>query len=219
MKLPINKILCGDCLEVMPKWPDNCIPLIVTDPPYFLPVQHYQTRRKFQRSFSDLGILEHFFKDFFSFVRRIIEPKGYMYVFCDGQSYPLFYYHSYLLSKAVRPLIWDKQTSINGYAWRHQHEIILFAEMPEVSPIPTGDGDIIKCRAVPIKERKHPAEKPLNLIIRILEKHNSNLILDPFCGSGTTCVAAKVLGRQFIGIEKDPEYCKIAHQRLKEVKI
>ena len=34
MKLPINEIICGDCLEVMKGWPDNCVDLVLTDPPY-----------------------------------------------------------------------------------------------------------------------------------------------------------------------------------------
>ena len=42
-------------------------------------------------------------------------------------------------------------------------------------------------------------------------------VLDPFMGSGTTCVACKKLGRNFIGIEKEPEYIKIAEKRLEKV--
>jgi len=44
-----------------------------------------------------------------------------------------------------------------------------------------------------------------------------DIILDPFNGSGTTCVAAKKLNRRFIGIEINPEYCKIAEERIKKV--
>ena len=88
--------------------------------------------------------------------------------------------------------------------------------MPESKPIPTGDGDILKCRAVPVESRKHPAEKPLELVSYILQKHDG-LILDPFCGSGTTCVAAKMLGRRYIGIDISEEYCEIARKRLEAV--
>jgi len=62
----------------------------------------------------------------------------------------------------------------------------------------------------------HPTTKPLALM-KILIKSASrvgDLVLDPMCGSGTTAVAAKQLGRRFIGIEINPDYCKIAKDRL-----
>lgn len=65
----------------------------------------------------------------------------------------------------------------------------------------------------------HPTIKPLELVKRHLQ-HSSNkgdIVLDCFSGSGTTCVAAKELGRQFIGIEIDPEYHKISLDRLQGI--
>ena len=215
-ELPVNKIICGDCLTVMKDWPDKCVDLILTDPPYFLPAQHYQTRTRFKRNFSDLGILEHWIRDLVDILGRIVKPSGYIYMFCDGQSYPLFYYHLYQIVKSIRPLIWDKVVSINGYGWRHQHEFIIFSEMPEAKPIPTGDGDILKYNAVPVELRKHPAEKPINLLQYILQKHNG-IVCDPMCGSGSVLVAAKQLSRDFIGIDISPEYCSITEMRLKAV--
>ena len=63
---------------------------------------------------------------------------------------------------------------------------------------------------------KHPTIKPLELVKKhILHTTQKNdIVLDCFSGSGTTCVAAKELGRQFIGIEIDPEYHKISLDRL-----
>jgi len=212
------KLYLGDCLEVMRGMPDKSVDAVITDPPYFLPAQHYQTRKQFQRNFSDLGILEHFFKDLYVEMARIIRDDGCFYMFCDGQSYPLFWYHGFKISKSVRPLIWDKSVSINGYGWRHQHEIILFGEMPKAKPIPTGDGDILKHRAVLVDSREHPAEKPVELITRLVEKSGAT-ILDPFMGSGATGIACIKAERNFIGIEIDPTYFAIAEKRIAEAQL
>ena len=117
----------------------------------------------------------------------------------------------------VKCLVWNKGHVGLGRIWRHQHELIAWGEREEAVRVPTGDGDIVKCRGVLQADRKHPAEKPLSLIGRLAQKHDADLILDPFCGSGTTCVAAKMLGRRYIGIDISEEYCQIARQRLEAV--
>ena len=68
------------------------------------------------------------------------------------------------------------------------------------------------------KRRKHPNEKPLDIMKRfvLLLSSSGDTILDPFMGSGTTGVAAVQLGRRFIGIEIDEKYFKIAEQRIAE---
>lgn len=217
--MELNHIYQGDCLEIMKTFPDNSVDLLLTDPPYFLPAKHYATRKDFSRSFSDLGILESFFRNFFQEAKRVMKPTGRIYMFCDGQSYPMFYYHIYLFSKSVRPLIWDKKVSINGYHWRHQHELILFAEMPQSKPVPTGDGDILRYSAVKVDLRQHPAEKPIKILTALISKstQKDDVVLDPFIGSGSVAIACKDLGRKYIGIELDRKYHKIAEKRLKEV--
>ena len=59
----------------------------------------------------------------------------------------------------------------------------------------------------------HPCQEPLSLFKDIILPLG-DIILDPFAGSGTTCVAAKQLGRKYIGIDISREYCNIAEQRL-----
>lgn len=67
----------------------------------------------------------------------------------------------------------------------------------------------------------HPAPFPLALAKRVIRlfSYVGDVILDPFCGSGTTCVAAKLLNRHYVGIEIKPEYCDLAEKRLSEVKL
>jgi len=66
---------------------------------------------------------------------------------------------------------------------------------------------------------EHPTQKPLMMMERIIESSSNegDVILDPFVGSGSTCVAAKKLKRHYIGIEQDKKYCEIAERRLNEV--
>lgn len=65
--------------------------------------------------------------------------------------------------------------------------------------------------------RDHPTQKPVILIEQLIFlSKNSNTILDPFMGSGTTLVAAQALGRKCIGIEIEEKYCRIAVQRLRQ---
>lgn len=81
--------------------------------------------------------------------------------------------------------------------------------------------DVIECAVETIKGCKHPAVYPLFIIkelVKLLSK-SGDIVLDPFMGSGTTVVAAKELGRKYIGIEINEEYCKYAQERLKNVGI
>ena len=209
-----SKIIHGDCIEELRDLPDQSIDLVCIDPPYFLPAQHYNTRREFRRNFGDLGVMEGFTKLVFEELKRIIKDDGRLYIFCDGQSYPLFYYHLYPFCKSVRPLIWDKKVSINGYHWRHQHELIIFAEMPKSKPVPTGDGDILRYSAVKVAERKHPAEKPVELIRRLIEKSSNpnDIVLDCFAGSGSVMKACLETNRQYLMIEKELSYFELMEQ-------
>lgn len=212
------QLLHGDCLEIMAGMDAQCVDAIVTDPPYFLPATHYNTRSGTARSLTDLGILEFYFSAVFTEARRVLKPDGFVYVFCDGQSYPVFFCTAYPHFKKLRPLIWDKMTSFNGYSWRHQHELILFAESEKSPAVKTGDGDILKCRAVPIASRDHLAEKPVDLIAKLIDKTTlaDGIVFDPFMGSGTTGVAAIQGGRRFVGIEKNHAYFEIAQKRIAE---
>lgn len=62
----------------------------------------------------------------------------------------------------------------------------------------------------------HPTPKPVGLMIQLIEDFTDpgDIVLDPFCGSGTTGVACIRLGRRFIGIEKDAKYAAVAQERL-----
>jgi len=85
-----------------------------------------------------------------------------------------------------------------------------------------GKADFPKQRDIAKRTNFHPTVKPLQLmqyLCMLLKMPNKNqIILDPFVGSGTTCIACKEFGINYIGIEKDKGYCEIARARLKNVR-
>ncbi len=79
-----------------------------------------------------------------------------------------------------------------------------------------------------VKRKLHPAPFPEAIPNRLIAMYTfaksqqygfeGDIVLDPFCGIGTTCIAAKKLGRQFIGIDLSPDFCMIAVEMLEKVK-
>ena len=115
-------------------------------------------------------------------------------------------------------------------AWAHAHETLLWATKGKghtfnYDLINTLDSQaqissVWRIPAVPKRERRHgyhPTQKPLRLIRRALvaSTREGELVFDPFCGSGTTGVAAKELGRFFVGAELEEEFCELAARRIR----
>ncbi len=212
------ELLQGDAIELLRSRPSASVDTVVTDPPYFVPARHYAARSAQIRSLSDLSMLEHFYRDVWAEIGRVLKPTGFAYCFCDGQSYPVFYAMAYQLFKSMRPLVWDKMTSVNGYGWRHQHELIMFCDGFESAPVRTGDGDVIRLRAVPMGDRVHPAEKPVELLRALIKKVSAPgaVVLDPFAGSCATGLAALAENCSFVGFELESRYHQIGRDRLVE---
>ena len=81
--------------------------------------------------------------------------------------------------------------------------------------------DFLESSVCPVSEKKygkHPTQKPMKIIRSLVESvtNPDDMILDPFMGTGTTCVAAKELGRRYFGIELDNSYFNIAQSRIAE---
>ena len=212
-------LIHGDAIGEVGKLHADSVDLLVTDPPYFLPSQTTAGSRKnpYRRTLADTSVMEYAFSHFFEAAERILKPSASAYVFCDSQSYPVFYRVMFPYFKYVRTLVWDRMTSYNGYTWRRGHELIAWGEGPDARRIPTGDGDVLRCRGVPRKDRVHPVQKPLDLITALIAKHEeAKVVLDPYMGGGTTGVACAKLKREFIGIELDETYFEIAQKRIKD---
>ena len=121
--------------------------------------------------------------------------------------------------------------ALSQLAWAHAHETMVWARKEHRSGH-TFNYDLINSRdpsaqlssvwripATPSREKRHgyhPTQKPLRLLRRAIlaSTHEGDLVFDPFCGSGTSGVASKELGRFFVGAEKEEEYAQLAGRRI-----
>ena len=206
----INKIICGDCLEVMKKIPDGAVDLVLTDPPYGIDYNGEATPQG-KHTFSHRGQTAKVFGDNKPFDARFLVKRFY------DKSMILWGANCYCDTLPIEFvwLVWDKVTK-NGLKLR-------IAECEFAWTNCVGRSQVFRhlwSGAYRDSERKvyvHPTQKPIRLFQWCIElSKTKGIILDPFLGSGTTAVAAKQLGRQFIGIEINMDYCKIAEDRLRQ---
>ena len=193
-----NTIICGDCLEVMRDWPDNCVDLVLTDPPYGIGAscgfgRSLRLSKAIVKGNWDNEIPH---KEYFDNILRLSQNQ----IIWGGN-----YFADYLYATRCF-LVWDKINAGRDFADCE----IAWTSFDKVARI------FVKRVADEHKDRIHPTQKSLALMVWCIKNYSSpnDLIVDPFCGSGTTCVAAKMLGRRYIGIDISPEYCEIARQSL-----
>lgn len=206
-------LIHGDCGEVVPSLRIRC-DAIVMDPPYAIPTVVAQGRAV-TRNVGDLSMIERGLIGFFNEFDKALEAHGRCFVFCDGTSYsPVF--RSLYSRMTLALLIWDKGRIGMGREFRKSHELIVHGWLDETPLFSDGVGrpDVLKFSPVG-DERLHPAQKPVDLVCELL-RVCGQVVLDPFCGSGTTLVAAKQLNRRAIGIEIEERYCEIAANRLRQ---
>ena len=204
----------GDCLEILPTL--SKVDAVVTDPPFFTPAVHYQSRVQHARSWGDMSILEAWWANVCDQL-VVLCPAGHVFVFCNGESYPAFYKAMFPRWSKLKNMVWDKGHVGLGRIFRNRHELIIWARS-EGHHVPD-DGklraDVLQAKATPSAARLHPVEKPPDLLTQLIEA-SAGRCLDPFMGSGTTGVACAKLGRKFIGIEIEPKYFDIACRRIED---
>jgi site-specific DNA-methyltransferase (adenine-specific) len=115
-------------------------------------------------------------------------------------------------------IVWKKPSAGLGSGFRAQHELALHFSNGTPSYFSASHGNVLSAGRVHPSEREHQTEKPVDLIVCIVETVSDvgGVVLDPFMGSGTTGVACVQLGRKFIGIELEPEYFDIACRRISD---
>lgn len=208
----------GDALDIAPTL--GMVDLILTDPPFFMPVQHYAARTEWQKSWGDTTILARWWGLVADALVPLLRPTGHFVTFCDDESYSVFYPELYRRFDTLNCLVWDKGAIGMGSPWRHSHELLISAR--RTGSKWTGGNvavsDVLRVRTIPSGDRFHPVDKPTELLRMLIGPTTAagDEVLDPFLGGGSTLVAAKEAGRRAIGIEIEERYCEIAANRCRQ---
>ena len=212
-----NTVICGDCLEVMKSMPDNCVDLVLTDIPYGKVNREDSGLRVLSKGNADIETFD--LSEFIDECVRI--ASGSIYVFCGTEQVSQIR-HSFVASGlSPRLIIWEKTnpTPMNGqYLWLSGIECCVYGRNPKATFNSSCRNTVLR---YPSGQSKiHPTQKPRLLFKDLLKtsSHEGDLVFDPCCGSGTTCIESELLGRNYIGIEISPEYCAIARKRIQEAK-
>lgn len=225
-----------DCLKFMKKIPEQSIDLILTDPPYN--IAKYSTgninlpnRSAINNDLGEWDLEEINPNDFVDEFKRILKPDGNIFIFTsynligkwheafdsEFDTFQFFIWHKtnpmpkifkngFLNSCEMIVCLWNK-----GHKWNFttQNEMHNYFE----SPICMGKERL--------KDPKHPAQKPLVLLKHLIKigSNSNDVIFDPFMGVGSTGVASKELGRNFIGCEIDKKFFDAAKKRIEETEV
>lgn len=239
LKKFLNKIICGDCLEVMKKLPDNSIDLVVTSPPYNLKNSTGNGMKDGRGGkWKNAGLIQGYshhddcmpHHKYVQWQRDCLHEM-YRVIKNDGA---IFYNHKWRVQDGLlqdrqdivqgfpvrQIIIWKRKGGINfnpGY-FLPTYEVIYLIAKPEFKLLPKANahGDVWEFRQE--ANNDHPAPFPVALISRIISSTSSQIILDPFIGSGTTAIAAMINERTYIGIDISPDYCKMAESRIHSFK-
>ena len=226
----INLIL-GDCLEKMKEIPDTSIDAVITDPPYGINFLSPRTddHHKLEND-EDIDVGKLYFK-FMPEVKRVLKEEGVACCCCcGGGARPSSALATLELIKhleLVQTVIWSKGKTDGsfvglGWTYRPSYETIIVGAKNKKKMVfyPKYASNVFVCKPIIPKKGEHPTVKPIKLMEFFIRNHTKegDTVLDPFMGSGTTGVACAKLNRNFIGIEIDEGYFKIAERRIGEWK-
>lgn len=239
-------ILCGDCMQRLEEIPDNSIRAIFADPPYFLSnggiSVHNGKQVCVDKGDWDKGGTPEYIYEFnrrwLALCRTKLTDDGTIWI--SGTHHNIHVVMRCLQElgyKVLNTITWQKSDPPPNLSCRYFNfstELIIWARKLQNKPhkfnyevmkqLNGGSQmtDVWRIPAVGVYEKncgKHPTQKPLRLLYRIIlaSTDKGDTILDPFSGSATTGIAANLLGRNYIGIEQDASFVDLACCRRAEI--
>ena len=209
LRFLLDNIIPGDCAEELARIPNGTIDLVVTDPPY---IAKYKDR-------DDRRVLNddnwRWIAPAFSQIYRVLKPGSYCVTFYGWQHIEKLMTAWKLIGfSPVAHLVWHKRYPSNRGVVQYMHEqaFVLAKGYPPTPRYPLPD----VLRWEYSGNGSHPTEKAVSVMKPLIGAFSKrgDIVLDPFCGSGSTLLAARESGRHYIGVEKDPKIFEILRARL-----
>jgi len=221
----INEIHCADCLEFMKKnMPDRSVDFVIADPPFNVSLNY-------GHEFNDkrpVNIYWKWMKERIKQITRVLKDDSRLYIFQPDKG--MFKLKNICENHGLKfrqNIIWFGPNIVGRKGgqgdWSYMHETIMLFVKGKPKRMLAAHHNVATTFSVQIHtrpqrnfkySRDHPAQKPISLMAALISRTPGEIFLDPFCGSGSSLRAAKDLKRNFIAIEINPDYCKIAEERL-----
>jgi site-specific DNA-methyltransferase (adenine-specific) len=198
----LGSVTCGDCVDVMEHMPPQCVDFILTDPPYLV---GYRDRhgRSIANDRDDAWLAPAF-----RAMHRVLRDDALCVFFYGWHRADDFLRAA--RAAGFRPtghIVFRKPYASNAryLQYRHEQAFLVAKGNP---PLPARPPPDVIDGWEYTGNRLHPTQKPVSVLTPLIEAFTlpGDVVLDPFCGSGSTLVAARLLRRRAIGIELDPQY-------------
>ena len=239
-------LLHGDCMELLPKFKDNSVDAIFADPPYFLSNGGISCRNGKmvcvdKGDWDKGGTYEHIYefnKKWLAACRSKLKSNGTIWI--SGTFHNIFTVATCLTElgyKILNIITWQKTNPAPNLSCKyfvHSTELVIWARKEkDVSHYFNYDlmkflnankqmSDVWRLPTIAQWEKtcgRHPTQKPLALLTRIVlaSTPENGIIFDPFAGSSTTGIAANLVNRRFVGIEKEKDFLDLSIRRKEEI--
>lgn len=224
----INTVHCSDALDFLRTFGKSSVPMILTDPPYGIGfkskcIEYRNNHNELKNDkFEDWN---NQIESWLKAMRRVLKPGGIVAMFCGGGGGKfLVMPRAALLAEkyfnVIQILVWKKYIGL-GTNYRPMYESILILSTRKVKynfyDKSNNLGNVLQYnQVIPSKDNDHPTRKPIKLLKKLLHTHTlpGDLVIDPFCGSGSTALACIDMDRNFIVNDLDPQYYILAKKKI-----
>jgi len=232
-KFQIDNIYCGDALQLMKDIPSETIDLIVTDPPFAIDFKarrnnYNRTQDRVLEGYNEIPKDKYyeFTVTWMKEAYRILKRTGGMYVFSGWTNLKdILNAIDEVGFITINHLIWKYQFGVftrRKYVTSHYHILFVVKDKKKYkfNKVEHYPEDVwIINREYWTGRIKTPTKLPVELVKKILlfSSDEGDIVFDPFLGSGTVAVVAKMLGRHYLGFEIVSEYCEFAKERVNKI--